>query len=186
MKKAIFTAATVLVIIQFACTPKVAELTIREQIAAIDTTIALDTNLVIEEIDYWLTDDKQPEILLLFRKTPCYGNCEAYLVEVYDDGKAYLDGQRAIENIGNYTATVDSMFFTRLYLAADKIDYYNLSRQYPTSGPVMKAFPPTLTYIKNDSLSNGIYNAHHSPVTLQKFEKFIAKELENLDWKKEE
>ncbi len=56
------------------------------------------------------------------KKSPCFGRCPIYTLEIKDDGTAILDAQRFMDNLGVFTKKVDKTSFDELkslYLLSD-------------------------------------------------------------------
>lgn len=196
MKKAFFLFSVLIVI---SCNPKSAEkMKEAKQLSEEDNPIgeidalkndSLDIEgisdtivegIVTEEAD---NEDKL-ELIFEFKKTPCFGTCPSFSVMLFSNGRIFYRGESNVEKIGYFGSTVNSSFIYTLFQEADKIDFFNLSENYPTDKTELPDLPKTIIYLKNGEREHRIVNAFYAPLSLQEFEKYLQEKIEGLYWTK--
>src|SRR5690606_33695285 len=84
--------------------------------------------------DQWGQPVQMPEFpdSLFFRmeKTPCYGECPIYTVNIYKSGRATYEGKNFVENIGMYQAWFSEQEMKQLISLAKDADYFHLEHVY--------------------------------------------------------
>lgn len=121
-------------------------------------------------------------IIAILEKEGCFGDCPEFIATFYSNGKIEYEGIAYVENIGKYTANIDKETVKAIILRAERIDYFRLSDYYPIYGTTIDEVPATITTIDLIYKSNTITNKHHSPVKLQRFERYLNDLLEYQDW----
>ena len=46
------------------------------------------------------------ELVISLERTPCYGTCPIYKMEIFSDGSAFYHGERFVDRIGDYEFSV--------------------------------------------------------------------------------
>lgn len=115
-------------------------------------------------------------------RTPCYGKCPVYKVNIYQSGYATLE---AIRNVGEKSGMYDAGFskeeMKMLKDKAEEVKYFDMENEYDS--PVTD-LPSVITSLNADGKKKKIRNRHHGPPELKKFEKFADELINGKEWKK--
>jgi hypothetical protein len=65
-----------------------------------------------------------------FERTPCYGTCAVYKVNVAGDGTVRFTGERNVDSVGTFMAMITPAAVTALGQAFDEAKYYDLDSKY--------------------------------------------------------
>lgn len=57
----------------------------------------------------------QPYLVIMLKRTGCYGTCPVFEAKIFSDGQAIYDGVRHVERIGLFEASVDSIWIQRVW-----------------------------------------------------------------------
>lgn len=137
------------------------------------------------------TDDSQEELAkkhkpnysdsLFFQiaKTPCFGQCPVYEVNIFQSGYATLYGKRFFKYEGSYTTKFTTEEMESIVAKAKALGYFAMGHVY--DAPVTD-LPSTTTVIQTESEEHWIYNRMNSPDELREFEKFVQKMVEDHSW----
>lgn len=63
-------------------------------------------------------------------RTPCFGACPVYKVAIQRDGTLTYHGQRFVDRIGDFKATVPRSTFRKLERALGQSGYWEMKRSY--------------------------------------------------------
>ena len=70
-----------------------------------------------------IPDDINPDLVASLQRSPCFGYCPTFKIELFSDGKAYYHGTGHVARMGNYTAKADAAFMKRIEDKALSIKY---------------------------------------------------------------
>ena len=177
-----------LVVFLFACSPKVQDKVVETKKDP-EPVIKKDT-IPLDSLIAWMgpplppPPPPPPHIVVSIQRTYCYGKCPEYTAEFYSDGQVLYKGQRNVERRGDWEAQVDTATYQKIIDRAIQINYFKLKKKYPSYGPIMNDFPTTVTYVRDGENDVIIRNRHGSPVSLQRFERYIDTVLDALKWEK--
>ena len=127
--------------------------------------------------------DPLPELILSFRRMPCYGKCPSYEVKLYSDGKLDYQGEEHVKWIGNFTTQISQDLIFNIYERAANANFFALSDKYPPTAPMLTDLPQTITYLKQGELEQQIVNNYEAPPALLEFEQYLENLFENQSWK---
>ena len=118
MKKSAFVIIWVSSLLLFACESNVPDQK--------EVSISPDR---VEEV--FPADDSIPEDLIIrLQRTPCYGECPAYLMTVKADGKVSFFGQNHVEKMGQTEDKIGVDKIKQLIEEFKKADFFNLEDNY--------------------------------------------------------
>lgn len=117
-------------------------------------------------------------------RTPCFGSCPAYEVQVRADGTVFWKGDKNVTRLGSYRATASVAWMEALMLFADQHAFFQMSGQYPAGGRDIPDLPQTISYLKNGDREKSIKNGGDAPPALRQFERYFEEKLEELAWEK--
>ncbi|MCB0764317.1 MAG: hypothetical protein KDB84_06405 [Flavobacteriales bacterium] len=69
-------------------------------------------------------------LVFMLRKSPCFGHCKAYQIEVYRSGYAVYNGNSNVEKIGMHTGRIGPDTLKALVAEADRIGFFGLEDKY--------------------------------------------------------
>jgi hypothetical protein len=123
-----------------------------------------------------------PDLLASLHRTPCFGSCPAYKVEIFKDGTVKYKGMGYVKRIGFFSAKADSDFMAELQKQAQTINYMKLGNKYPAENVEMTDLPKTISYIRVGNDGKQIINNFDAPKELVAFERWFEKHIETLKW----
>ena len=124
------------------------------------------------------------QLFMRFHRTPCFGTCPTYEITIRYNGKATFHVKDHVDLIGKYKGNVEQTVIEMIGNQAHEIGFFELNKQYPGEDVQVADLPSTIIYINWNGKEKKINNMHYqSPPELGKFEKFIDKALEGVDWK---
>ncbi len=112
-------------------------------------------------------------------RTPCFGKCPAYTVNVYRSGFATYEGRTHAPREGRYTGRVDRVTMERLLQQAEAIGFFGLADTY--DGPVTD-LPSTITRIVSGDRDKRIVARYKVPATLKAFAAQADTLLKDVVW----
>ena len=125
----------------------------------------------------------QPEYpdSLFFRmaKTPCFGKCPVYTVNIYRSGHATLHGKRFFDYEGDFVTRFTTEEMQQIEEAAEKTGYFGLRHVY--DAPVTD-LPSTTTVLRTETAEHWAYNRMNSPDALRDFEQACEKLVKGKTW----
>lgn len=74
------------------------------------------------------------DFLFQIQKTPCFGACPTYKLEVNDSGEVKYFGQRFVEKKGVFTKKLNSADLNKLYELTQKKEFADLKDVYDNEG----------------------------------------------------
>jgi len=67
---------------------------------------------------------------------------------------------------------------------ANRIGFFDLAREYPTNGVMIRELPTTITSINQLSKAHSVTNSFDSPKRLRSFENYITTLFDQLNWQR--
>lgn len=124
---------------------------------------------------------KYPDSLFLrIERSPCFGQCPVYRVDIYHSGLALMEGKRFFDYEGHYKAQFAEGDLEYLLSIAQKHGYFELDHVY--DAPVTD-LPSTLTIVHTDRQTNWVYNRFNSPDAIRAFELDVETIIKERQWK---
>ena len=107
-----------------------------------------------------------PYRMLRLERTPCYGKCPYYTVDVYSNGLVLYDGKRHTRLQGLHETRLDDDVLLIIRDAIAEADFYNLATRYPAAG--LKDLPGTVISVTGANRSaHTVTVIHDAPAALQ-------------------
>ncbi len=125
-----------------------------------------------------------PYLLMSLEKTDCPGFCPVFELRVFSDGRALYRGTKDVELIGKFESRLTNNQLTMLIEEAERSGFYNLARQYPTNGKVIRELPTTITSINQLSKAHSVTNSFDGPKNLRSFESYVIEFFKGLNWQR--
>lgn len=128
--------------------------------------------------------DKKPYAMLKYKKTPCYGKCPVYEVEVYTDGYMTWEGKNFVEKMGNYEARISEDEVKAIKQKFFDAKFLDMALEYPTDGQKISDLPSTIIDFRVGDMIKHVTNKHDAPQELNDLQKWVEAYFEELKWTK--
>lgn len=112
-------------------------------------------------------------------RTPCFGRCPIYKMQVYDSGYSTYEGERFVDNVGSFYAKVSMEKLELIKQRAIEIGYFDLQDKYPSQ---IADFPSVTTSVKIDGRRKEVYNKQNAPKRLNEFQSFADSVFADVKW----
>ncbi|MBP6312797.1 MAG: hypothetical protein KA408_11045 [Flavobacteriales bacterium] len=193
MKTLTYIAAVALLAFPAACKDKEK---VVETVVVADTTTVEDTPAmpVAEELvagmessmDHPIPDshkmgggEKEDSLVFSIGRTPCFGTCKAYWINVYRSGYATFNGNSNVEKIGPHEGWVGQDTIVMLINEAYRIGFFELEDIY--DGPVTDLPSMTIQVVANDK-DKKVTGRVGTPTKLKNFGKLADELLFPIAW----
>ncbi len=113
---------------------------------------------------------EKKELIISLQRTPCYGTCPIYKMEIFSDGSAFYHGERFVDKMGDYEFTVSKETINYILKKAVEINFFEMEDKY--TAPISD-LPKTITFIKNGKDQKRIIDYYGAPKTLKEFESLV-------------
>jgi Domain of unknown function (DUF6438) len=122
------------------------------------------------------------ELLVSLQRTPCFGQCPVFKIELFGDGKVVYEGKAFSKRVGTYRATATPEFIKAIQQKAADIKYLSFDTKYPKGESMITDIPSTISFFKSGSDSKMVHNNYDAPVELIEFERWLELQFEGLKW----
>ena len=129
------------------------------------------------------TEGVDVNLIAKIKRTPCFGKCPVFTVELFNNGLVKYNGIAFVERKGNFTAKASPEFIKQIQDKALAIKYLSFENKYPISPVAIADLPTTTTYIRIGEASKQILDNFDAPRELIDFENWLEKEFNKLEWK---
>ena len=129
-----------------------------------------------------IPEDVNPDLVASLQRSPCFGYCPTFKIEVFSNGKAQYHGIAHTTRIGNYVAKVDAAFLKGIEDKALSIKYLSLLDHYPTGDIAVSDVPTVTSYVRIGKDGKRITNNYDPPKALTEFEQWLEAQFEGLNW----
>lgn len=110
---------------------------------------------------------------VMMRRTPCFGHCPYYAIEVYKDGLIRFTGFNNVADSGVYEKKIDPK---KAQVLLKEISDYRVDTLQKSYKVLITDFPGIYYNFKYGKISQQVINAHYGPVFL----KSLANEIDEL------
>jgi Domain of unknown function (DUF6438) len=128
------------------------------------------------------TDKIDNTLLVSLQRTPCFGQCPVFKIELFGDGKVVYVGQAFSKRVGTYRATASPEFIKAIQQKAADIKYLSFDTKYPKGESMITDIPSTISFFKSGLESKTVLNNYDAPVELVEFERWLEVQFEGLKW----
>jgi hypothetical protein len=125
--------------------------------------------------------EKETQLLVSLKRTPCYGKCPTYRIYIKDNGQLVYEGKRFVEKLGTYEGMVSSVDVENIQNKIREMDYFSLEDAYDVP---ISDFPTCVTSVNLDGKQKSIMNKQDAPASLRSFEKYLDSLIDGLELKK--
>lgn len=133
----------------------------------------------VEEEKKGVQVETNDSLFFSIERTPCFGRCPIYKMEVYDSGYTTYEGKRFVDNVGKFYAKVEQEKLELIKQRAIEIGYFDLKSKYPSQ---IADFPSVTTSIKIDGRRKEVYNKQNAPMKLNEFQSFADSVFADVKW----
>ncbi len=184
MKRTILMFLTLMTL--FACTKKVAdkvtETPIKQPVQETTPPVVTTTKAVTPKLN--IPEGIRADLVVSIKRTPCFGKCPYYNVEIYETGTVVYEGFGYTKRMGKHEAYITEAGLAKIRAKANELGYLKLSNTYPIDTKVdVPDLPTTITYIRIGNDGKSIRNKFEAPKALIEFEKWLDAEIESLSFK---
>lgn len=147
--------------------------------AAVDETATETSTETVTETTPQPKLNPNDSLFASIERTPCFGRCPIYKLEVYDGGYVEYMGKRFVDNVGKFHAQVGQDKLEALRAKAKEIGYFDLEGEYPSQ---IADFPSTITTIKIDGKRKRILNKQNAPMKLYEYQNYMDTLFLDVKW----
>ena len=123
--------------------------------------------------------EKEDSLVFSIGRTPCFGTCKAYWINVYRSGYATFNGNSNVEKIGPHEGWVGQDTIVMLINEAYRIGFFELEDLY--DGPVTGLPSMTIQVVANDK-DKKVTGRVGTPTKLKNFGKLADELLFPVAW----
>ena len=125
-------------------------------------------------------DEKEDSLVFRIGRTPCFGTCNAYWINVYRSGYATFSGNSNVEKIGQHEGWVGQDTIIMLINEAYRIGFFEMEDVY--DGPVTDLPSMAIQVVANDK-DKKVTGRVGTPAKLKNFGKLADELLFPIPWK---
>lgn len=143
---------------------------------AIETTENTETDTHTQQEQ---KGDSNDSLFASIERTPCFGTCPIYIMEIYDSGYVEYIGKRFVDNVGKFHAKVEHNKLQAIRDKAIEIGYFDLKDEYPSQ---IADFPSTITTVKLHGKRKRVFNKQNAPQKLYDFQSYMDTLFADVKW----
>ncbi|MCB0762958.1 MAG: hypothetical protein KDC12_15640, partial [Flavobacteriales bacterium] len=113
-------------------------------------------------------------------RTPCFGTCPHFELDVYSTGRAQYNGKRFVQNEGVFTGTWSSEDIMAVFEAAEEINYFELQSTYDNR--MVMDLPSVTTRILSGDTLKSVMNRYQGPPELNELYKVLDQIISQTNW----
>jgi len=125
-------------------------------------------------------DPGEDSLFASIERTPCYGRCPTYSINIYKSGYVIYEGIRFVDRLGTYSTQISEREIQSIINKANEIGYFDLNDLYDS--PVTD-LPSTITYLSVNGQKKTIKDRVRGPEKLREYEKYFDGVFEDMEWK---
>jgi hypothetical protein len=131
-----------------------------------------------------IPDGVEPNLVASLKRSPCFGKCPSFEMQLFNDGKAIYIGYSDVAMLGRYEVQTTPEFAKTILAQAAAVKYMSLKDTYPEGNMAISDVPTTFSYIRIGNNGKRITNNHDAPTQLIEFERFMEAQFYALKWQK--
>lgn len=124
----------------------------------------------------------QPQLVLTFRRTGCFGKCPVFEVRIYDNRQATYHGMMHTARLGWYETEVSEAWIAEVKAATTQTAFFDLEDFYPAGGTLIPDLPSTFTTISMGGHEKTVHNNFDAPQALIELENWLEAAINSLPW----
>ncbi|HVA99342.1 MAG TPA: DUF6438 domain-containing protein [Bacteroidia bacterium] len=117
--------------------------------------------------------------LIWMSKTPCFGKCPVYTIDIHANGKVIFDGSQNISKIGTYEKQLSKGFLDSLTQTFEDAHFFDFKDNYTA---MMTSIPTTFIRFVHDGKDKKIRDYYNAPQTLHELENRIIEIVNEDNW----
>lgn len=122
-------------------------------------------------------------LFLKMQRTPCYGKCPNYVVEIFNNGKVSYLGKMFVDYVGQHEANLSKSELDLIKTKINEINFFELKDKYDSPATDL---PSTIFEVTLNKQSKKITNRHNGPPELKDLEKLVEEIVYKSNLKKSE
>ncbi len=113
-------------------------------------------------------------------RSPCFGQCPIYNLDVDLEGHAVLEGKRFFDYIGFFEADFSQETMQHIVDLANQHGYVGFEHRYDAN---VTDVPSVLTILRSGDQVHWVYDRMGAPEALHAFERAVEEIIKEQDWK---
>lgn len=122
---------------------------------------------------------KADSLFFSMERTPCFGTCKAYRIEIFRSGFATYEGRSNMEKQGKHTARVDQATMLALYNKAEAAGFFGMQDKYDAN---VTDLPSTFVRVVAAGKDKKVMGRVGQPAAFKAFAAFADELLLPLPW----
>ena len=122
---------------------------------------------------------KNDSLFASIYRSPCYGTCPTYKMEIYNSGFVHLEGIRFMEPIGHFYTYVSPKEIQAFIDKANFIEFMKMDDKYDS--PITD-IPSATTSIVINGVRKEVYRRHNYPQRILQLEQLFDDLLKSKEW----
>ncbi|MBL3654947.1 DUF6438 domain-containing protein [Fulvivirga sediminis] len=124
--------------------------------------------------------ESQEDPVIKMEKTPCFGTCPVYTIEIFADNTAKLHAVQHLPLEGNYIAEMSDSQLNSLVSAFEGGEFFAYEKEYTAN---ISDMPTTYLTFNHNGRVKKVKDYHGAPESLKILEKQVAELVDILEWK---
>lgn len=120
-------------------------------------------------------------VFLKMQRTPCYGKCPSYVVEIFNNSKVSYLGKMFVDYVGQHEATLSKSEVDLIKTKINEINFFELKDKYDSPATDI---PSTIFEATLNKQFKKITNRHNGPPELKELEKLVEEIVYKSNLKK--
>jgi len=117
-----------------------------------------------------ITAVEDTTVFLKMQRTPCYGKCPNYTVEISNNGKVNYFGKMFVDYEGQHFGNISSTDVDLIKSKINEVNFFELQDKYDSPATDM---PSTIFEVTLNKQFKKITNRHNGPIELKDLEKLV-------------
>jgi Domain of unknown function (DUF6438) len=119
-------------------------------------------------------------LTMYYERTPCFGMCPIFKLEVFESGKARFEGKNYTELIGIYSSQFTQQEMDKIMALADRIGFFQFQEKY--DNPAIQDFPTITVALYKEEKLKYVVNKYRGPKELNDMYTLLDKIIEEKEW----
>lgn len=119
--------------------------------------------------------------VIILEKTPCFGTCEAYKMQIFANGLVKFNGLSNHRMIGNYVSHIKKDDLTVLINEFRDAQFFNFKDEYTSNDSDL---PTIYLSFRDQGQEKTVKDYYKAPSQLKDLEKKVEQLVTTLKWKK--
>lgn len=139
----------------------------------------------MENTEVTKAKQEAPSETLVFsiKKTPCFGTCQVYNMQIYSTGKVVYNGEKHVRKIGKFERTITIEELKGLIDAFEAANFWDFKDLYTEQVTDM---PTTFVTFVNNGNTKVVEDYFNAPKELKSLELMLQRVADEGEWKKTE